>query len=137
MYGVCRLTPALRPNVYTHLFPFRISGCIGPKDFQANAKSTIRCRPTHMVLGAWRPSHLRFRYPPRLATIMVKSPRDGGVSGGASFLAIIYTGFHSSSSKSAVHGKSRHSPSKHGNKQYPPCHYHIKSNTRFDTPRCL
>ncbi len=62
-----------------------------------------------MVFWPGEPSHLRFKYPPRLDTITVKSPGDGGVSGGASFLAIIYTGFHSSSSKSAVHGKSGHS----------------------------
>nr|WP_230410094.1 hypothetical protein [Candidatus Kuenenia stuttgartiensis] len=90
-----------------------------------------------MVFWPGEPSHLRFKYPPRLDTITVKSPGDGGVSGGASFLAIIYTGFHSSSSKSAVHGKSAAFPSKHGNKQYPPCYYHIKSNTRLDTLRCL
>src|SRR3989304_7094110 len=96
-------------NKYTHLFPSPIFSCFGPKDFQANAKSTIRCRPTHMVLGPGGPSHLRFKYPPRLATIIVKSLREGGVSGGTSFLAIIYTDFHSSSSKRTVQGKSGHS----------------------------
>ena len=137
-------TPGAFPYVYTHLSPFRIPGCTGPKDFQANAKSTIRCRPTHMVLGPGGSSHSRFKYPPRLATITVKSPSDGGVSGRASFPRL-----HEDMFGNHVHGfpfiilkkrcirQIRAFPSKHGNKQYPPCHYHIKSNTRFDTFRRL
>ena len=52
-------------------------------------------------------------------------------------LAIIYTDFHSSSSKRTVHGKSGHSRPRMVTNKTPHAHYHIKSNTRFDTFRRL